>query len=80
MEVTPPTKPRAACLPRRSPKDKGGWLCGFSTKPHFQTQTAFDIIWFPEVENLLELHRQGKLTEHLAKEKERTAKERMQEN
>jgi len=34
----------------------------------------------PEVETLLDLHRQGKLAEHLAKEKERFAKERKQED
>ena len=34
----------------------------------------------PEVETLLELHQQGKLMEHLAKEKERLAKEREKEN
>jgi len=34
----------------------------------------------PEAENLLELHRQGKLMEHLAKEKSRAAEERKPQN
>jgi len=34
----------------------------------------------PEIENLLELHRQGKLMEHLAKEKSRAAEEKKPQN
>ena len=41
---------------------------------------ANPALTIPEVEKLLELHRQGKLTEHLAKEKARAATGKKQEN